>query len=188
MDNLEDKIAESSMAFDAIWEKLKTMDPEFYGECEKRAHELNKQLKNSARIFTNQCGSYPANSEAMCSCNANNKTHYNEKCRYFSLEYVGNPGPVPSCNKDSILEAFNCSACEYNPDNQKVEKGKGCCGVCGYSASLHKRISEDARTQEQSNIFYEDGLCCVRCKPDIFEVSSDEFCDFFARKGVKCTE
>lgn len=107
---------------------------------------------------------------------------YNESCSYFSREYVGNPGPVPACNKKAVLEAFNCSTCEYN---QKIEKGQGCCGLCGYSASLHKRTSEAART---SRFCDETTLCCIRSKKDVFEVAADEFCDFFAMKGVVCNE
>ena len=44
---------------------------------------------------------------------------YNKKCRWFSMEYVGNPGAVPSCNRDAALEAFDCSTCEENPNNAK---------------------------------------------------------------------
>ncbi len=47
-------------------------------------------------------------------------TCYNEKCKYFSWEYVGNPGRVPACNKNKVLEAFDCSTCGFNPD--KMEK------------------------------------------------------------------
>lgn len=44
---------------------------------------------------------------------------YNKKCRWFSMEYVGNPGAVPSCNRDAVLEVFDCSTCEENPNNAK---------------------------------------------------------------------
>lgn len=45
--------------------------------------------------------------------------NYNKKCRWFSMEYVGNPGAVPSCNRDAVLEVFDCSTCEENPNNAK---------------------------------------------------------------------
>lgn len=35
------------------------------------------------------------------------------------MEYVGNPGAVPSCNRDAVLEVFDCSTCEENPNNAK---------------------------------------------------------------------
>lgn len=43
---------------------------------------------------------------------------YQKKCKYFSMEYVGNPGPVPACNRDVVLEVFDCSNCKDNPDNK----------------------------------------------------------------------
>ena len=42
---------------------------------------------------------------------------YNKKCRWFSMEYVGNPGAVPACNRDAVLEAFDCSTCKENQIN-----------------------------------------------------------------------
>ena len=45
---------------------------------------------------------------------------YQRKCRYFSMEYVGNPGAVPACNRDAVLEAFDCLNCKDNPDNKKL--------------------------------------------------------------------
>lgn len=38
---------------------------------------------------------------------------YNRNCKYFSMEYVGNPGKVPACNKNGVLEAFDCADCQY---------------------------------------------------------------------------
>lgn len=43
---------------------------------------------------------------------------YNEKCDYFSWEYVGNPGRVPVCNKNHVLEVFDCSNCQFNFDEE----------------------------------------------------------------------
>lgn len=48
-------------------------------------------------------------------------TCYNEKCNYFSWEYVGNPGRVPTCNKNKVLEVFDCSNCKFNFDNVPKE-------------------------------------------------------------------
>lgn len=47
------------------------------------------------------------------------KVSYNRNCKWFSMEYVGNPGAVPACNQKAILEAFDCTSCQENPDNQK---------------------------------------------------------------------
>ena len=44
---------------------------------------------------------------------------YNKKCRWFSMEYVGNPGAVPACNQNGTLEVFDCASCQENPDNKK---------------------------------------------------------------------
>lgn len=45
---------------------------------------------------------------------------YQRKCKYFSMEYVGNPGTVPACNRDAVLENFDCSNCADNQDNKKI--------------------------------------------------------------------
>ena len=37
---------------------------------------------------------------------------YNRQCKWFLMEYVGNPGAVPACNQKKILEAFDCSNCD----------------------------------------------------------------------------
>lgn len=49
---------------------------------------------------------------------------YNQKCKYFSMEYVGNPGPVPVCNKREVLEVFDCTYCKDNLDNEKKTDAK----------------------------------------------------------------
>lgn len=48
---------------------------------------------------------------------------YNKKCKWFSMEYVGNPGAVPACNQTGTLELFDCATCPENPVNKKVTKG-----------------------------------------------------------------
>lgn len=44
---------------------------------------------------------------------------YNRNCKWFSMEYVGNPGAVPACNQKGTLELFDCASCPENPVNKK---------------------------------------------------------------------